>query len=432
MPRWVPPPNWPAPPPGWLPPAGWRPDPQWPPPPEGWQFWAQDPVHCPAPAPSPAPVAGPAPRVRSARATALAVLLLIGVFPVGLAVMWLRTGWAKPIKSAVTAVAAVGVLAVAVTPTSPTSSSSRSHPPAAPQATGPTGPPSGSTAAAAPSGAPAGPEEDTGPPVPVDLSGVRPVPVAPGAAAACRADPSANVYHRQRLQVLSPCSTVSGQVSSVRREPDGDVHVDLAVDSAFRSMLVAGNTSHRHGWLLVEVVPADEPGCPAGQPVPATAGYDYGTCTGATVPTPTVGEQVWVTGPYVIDTVHGWAEIHPAWQIASTAPAPPAEPTAAAAAPSTPTGVAAAAPPATQPPAPAAAAQDLCGAPANPYGYTFCHRGNLITHPDAGVCNYFDCIANFSRGQGYLTECADHRFSLSGGRRGVCAQHGGAARPVYG
>src|SRR5215212_2529817 len=42
MPRYNPPPNWPAPPPGWTPPDGWKAPANWPPPPNGWKFWVPD------------------------------------------------------------------------------------------------------------------------------------------------------------------------------------------------------------------------------------------------------------------------------------------------------------------------------------------------------------------------------------------------------
>ena len=42
MPKYNPPPNWPAPPPGWTPPAGWKSPANWPPPPKGWNFWLPD------------------------------------------------------------------------------------------------------------------------------------------------------------------------------------------------------------------------------------------------------------------------------------------------------------------------------------------------------------------------------------------------------
>lgn len=78
----------------------------------------------------------------------------------------------------------------------------------------------------------------------------------------------------------------------------------------------------------------------------------------------------------------------------------------------------------------AAPVVNLCGAPKNPDGYTFC-GGQLIFTPAADVCDYFDCIASFDNGVGYMEECNDGAFSMSGGRRGACSSHGGEQRPVY-
>jgi hypothetical protein len=130
----------------------------------------------------------------------------------------------------------------------------------------------------------------------------------------CRSGaPLANVYHPSRLRVIRRCVTIYGTVMSVRHEDDGDVHFDLQVD---RSFVNSGNVAHQHGWLVIEIVPADEPGCVVGKPPRATSGtYDYGTCTGANVVTPSIGAHVTVTGPYVLDRNHGWMEVHPAWSI---------------------------------------------------------------------------------------------------------------------
>jgi phosphatidylserine/phosphatidylglycerophosphate/cardiolipin synthase-like enzyme len=87
------------------------------------------------------------------------------------------------------------------------------------------------------------------------------------------------------------------------------------------------------------------------------------------------------------------------------------------------------------PPAPAApkpaSGGSLCGAPANPFHLTLCAGGPLVTTPPSGVCGYFSCIGNFANGTGYMTECRDGEYSMSGGREGVCTDHGGASRPVY-
>ena len=106
---------------------------------------------------------------------------------------------------------------------------------------------------------------------------------------------------------------------------------------------------------MAEIVPADQPGCTPGQPPPLpptayrSSSYDYGTCTGADIATPPMGAQVKATGPYVLDTDHGWMEIHPVWAVtvldaaASPSKAPPSQPAASSGA-------------ATQSPGPAAAA----------------------------------------------------------------------------
>jgi hypothetical protein len=73
---------------------------------------------------------------------------------------------------------------------------------------------------------------------------------------------------------------------------------------------------------------------------------------------------------------------------------------------------------------------DLCGAPANPYGYNFC-GGSNITNPPSDICNYLSCISNFWNGRGYVEQCQDGMFSKSGGIQGSCSYHGGNRRPLY-
>jgi hypothetical protein len=77
------------------------------------------------------------------------------------------------------------------------------------------------------------------------------------------------------------------------------------------------------------------------------------------------------------------------------------------------------------------AAPNLCGAPPNPDGYTLCHSGSLINQPAPDTCVYFSCIKSFSNGVGYMVECRDGMYSMSGGRSGACSSHGGEKQPVY-
>jgi hypothetical protein len=62
-------------------------------------------------------------------------------------------------------------------------------------------------------------------------------------------------------------------------------------------------------------------------------------------------------------------------------------------------------------------------------GYNFC-GGTTVANPDGDTCDYFNCIASFDNGNGYMEECQDHTYSMSGGRRGACSSHGGELRPV--
>lgn len=77
-------------------------------------------------------------------------------------------------------------------------------------------------------------------------------------------------------------------------------------------------------------------------------------------------------------------------------------------------------------------ASPLCGAPNNPYGFNFCGQGGHIYNPPSDICNYFSCIDNFWNGRGYMVECQDSNYSMSGGIDGVCNDNGGTERVVYG
>jgi hypothetical protein len=122
----------------------------------------------------------------------------------------------------------------------------------------------------------------------------------------CRGgDELAQVYHPSRLRLRSPCRIATGTVASVKFEEfDGDVHVDLDVDPAFRELLARGN-ERLHGRLVVEILPQDR----------------------SVVPVPAEGQRVTVVGPWVEDRTHGWSEIHPAWWISAgrIVPASPSE-----------------------------------------------------------------------------------------------------------
>lgn len=139
-------------------------------------------------------------------------------------------------------------------------------------------------------------------------------------ASACRSgDPLANVPDPQRLTVFQACVAVTGTVTSVRNGADGNIVVDLKPELAERRLLNQINVSQQNGNMILEIVPADQPGCVVGEPLRPSAGSArVGSCTGANISTPRVGALVTVVGPYVRDERHQWMEIHPVWAIFDT------------------------------------------------------------------------------------------------------------------
>ena len=103
----------------------------------------------------------------------------------------------------------------------------------------------------------------------------------------------AGVYHPERLRVLNPCKQASGRVVEVRTEEDGDLHINVAPDPAYKDLLIPGNDSGENGDLVVEFMARD----------------------GGHLPKPKAGDHVDLTGAYVNDLQHDWAEIHPVWSV---------------------------------------------------------------------------------------------------------------------
>lgn len=225
-------------------------------------------------------------------------------FPYGLYVMWRRATWRPRAKVVITAGFVVFIIiGAAAAPKTPTGSPKVASEPEMSLA---------EFASSSPS------------PTPIFSASPSHVPLttratlATSTSNACRTDPLANVYHPSRLEVIEPCISVKGTVATVRHEDDGDYHINVKLDSAYASLVNAGNVEYQGGNLVVEIVPADEAGCIVGEPPrPATGTYDYGVCTGANLFVPAVGARITVTGPYVIDHFHDWAEIHPAWAIST-------------------------------------------------------------------------------------------------------------------
>jgi hypothetical protein len=109
------------------------------------------------------------------------------------------------------------------------------------------------------------------------------------------ADVRKGVYHPQRLIVLSACQRAAGTVVAWHREHpgDGDLHIQLKLDPAYSSLKNAKNDSDQGGNLVVEFMPRD----------------------GGHLPRPVVGQHLLLKGAWVLDTKHGWREIHPVWSV---------------------------------------------------------------------------------------------------------------------
>lgn len=130
---------------------------------------------------------------------------------------------------------------------------------------------------------------------------------AQGSAIHCgTAAPLAGVDEPQRLLIYRDCVRASGYVTYTQRFPDGDIHIELLPDPGSKYLLNSGDDCFPFGpggscvnnvpELVVEIVPVDYRTCPVCVP---------------NLPVPSVGSHVVMWGPWVLDTVHGWNEIHP-------------------------------------------------------------------------------------------------------------------------
>lgn len=66
----------------------------------------------------------------------------------------------------------------------------------------------------------------------------------------------------------------------------------------------------------------------------------------------------------------------------------------------------------------------------NPWGYDF-RPGELIYHPPAQFCRYFNCVKPFWRQKGFVVQCHDLFFIRVGGRVNACVGHRGLFHVLY-
>lgn len=113
------------------------------------------------------------------------------------------------------------------------------------------------------------------------------------------------MHNPDRLQVLERCAQAAGTVVDVAHEDDGDYHLWFTPDPAFAYLMNSENHFQARPAMLAEITPD----CPADSH-PADAGA-AARCPASTLRVPVIGEHVSVYGPWVLDTDHGWREIHP-------------------------------------------------------------------------------------------------------------------------
>jgi len=121
----------------------------------------------------------------------------------------------------------------------------------------------------------------------------------------CDASLWPHMHDVQRIKIVTGCQTVTGVIATVGSSDDGDIDMQLTLDSGFGNLLNNGNITKLNGNLQIEAI------CQA--PVHPDVPDAQRTCANfsGTVPIPAVGTHVRVTGVYVLDSDHGWMEIHP-------------------------------------------------------------------------------------------------------------------------
>ena len=114
-----------------------------------------------------------------------------------------------------------------------------------------------------------------------------------------------HVYHKARLHVVEQCIAVTGTIRHVKREADGDDHIQLTLDPEFVALLNDRNKSAQADSLVIEPVCQNQ----------VTQADALASCRDfhSPITVPANGDKVRVVGSFVLDAEpnHGWMEIHP-------------------------------------------------------------------------------------------------------------------------
>lgn len=117
-----------------------------------------------------------------------------------------------------------------------------------------------------------------------------------------------HVYKPARLVEQKGCITVKGVIKKKVPEKDGDFHVRLLLDDDQDSDLINDKNKSMQGGFFVF-----EPICV----LKVTQKSAMKACKNwkQKISLPNVGDHVEVTGIHVLDTEHGWLEMHPVTKI---------------------------------------------------------------------------------------------------------------------
>jgi len=114
-------------------------------------------------------------------------------------------------------------------------------------------------------------------------------------------------YRPARLQFIAACIRVVGTIVETDGEQDGDIHINVRLDDAYRAVLNQGN-DFEGGNLIVEPV------CQ----IPPLQADAMRVCAADATPLgslPAIGDHVWLEGRYILDLQHhSWAELHPLYR----------------------------------------------------------------------------------------------------------------------
>jgi hypothetical protein len=126
-------------------------------------------------------------------------------------------------------------------------------------------------------------------------------------ASGCNAELWEHVYRKSRLHIVEGCIAVTGTIRHIKREADGDEHIQLAVDPEFSKLLNERNKTAQADTLILEPICQG----PVTQVDAEAACRDFHS----PVEVPKAGSKIRVVGSYVLDSAQGWMEIHPVSRI---------------------------------------------------------------------------------------------------------------------